>query len=558
MAQACPQVDGEDHPERLPEAGLKALGLLPLAVPVLFLAVGLALAAQHTILEEWDGALHIFAASEIAQGAGYTGWASHFWPPLFPLLILALSPLMTAFAAGKLISVVAAALLLLVSYYLALELSGSRKVALASQLLLATNPLFVGASFQCENHMLDSLLYVSAILLLIVSLREKKMRWFLTAGVCAGLASLSRYTSMSVVPAGILAILWLTRPRANHAFTGRRRLAACGAFVLGFLIIEAPWFYLNYRATGSVVGTWQYLNIGLSVMPRVWPITRMQWWWLYQSQIHSIGDIIAASRLEYLTNFAATLRAATVMVLHDNGCLGLPGIAGVLTLPWLLPRRRVIASRWMVPGLAAVCYVALVCQAFVFGEVFLSFSMLLGTATVLLLRRLAQLAPWPPQIRTGVVAVVLLALLAGNLGHSNRNALQYLHNITDDGALTKTTEITRVLQSDPQIGSKYLMTLHGARAYYAGSGYLCLPLYFWGDDPVALVTYGGLPEAVRRWAPRYPFRPMVDRADYLIFDEAAQRYLPQFSYLMNPKTERVPRTWKVIYAAPGVVAWKVR
>ena len=103
MAQACPQVDGEDHPERLPEAGLKALGLLPLAVPVLFLAVGLALAAQHTILEEWDGALHIFAASEIAQGAGYTGWASHFWPPLFPLLILALSPLMTAFAAGKLI-----------------------------------------------------------------------------------------------------------------------------------------------------------------------------------------------------------------------------------------------------------------------------------------------------------------------------------------------------------------------------------------------------------------------------------------------------------------------
>ncbi|MHB8994503.1 MAG: ArnT family glycosyltransferase [Armatimonadota bacterium] len=556
MAQAYPQVDGEDHAERPRVAGLQALRLLPLAVPLVFLAVGLALASQHTILEEWDGALHIFAARELAQGAGYTGWASHFWPPLFPLLILALSPLMTAFAAGKLISVLAAALLLLVSYYLAVELSGSRKVALASQLLLATNPLFVGASFQCENHMLDSLLYVSTILLLIVSLRKGKMRWFLAAGVCAGLAGLSRYTSMSLIPAGVLAILWLTRPRANHFLTGRRRLAACGTFVLGFLIIQAPWFYLNYRATGSVVGTWQYLNIGLSVMPRVWPITRVQWWWLYQSQIHSIGDIIAASRLEYLANFAATLRAAVVMVLHDNGWLGLPGLAGVLALPWLMARRKALAGRWMAPVIAAICYVALVCQAFVFGEVFLSFSVLLGITALLLLRRLAHLAPAP--VQTGAVAFVLLALLAGNVAHSNRNTLQYLHNVADDGALTKTAEITRVLQSDPQIGSRYLMTLHGARAYYAGSRYMCIPLYFQNDDPAALVTYGGLTEAVRRWAPRHPFRPMVDRADYLVFDEAAQHYLPQFAYLLDPATKRVPKTWKAIYAAPGVVVWRVR
>jgi 4-amino-4-deoxy-L-arabinose transferase-like glycosyltransferase len=525
---------------------------------LLFLAVALVLGARHTVLEEWDGAQYIFAAREMAQGAGYSGWASHFWPPLFPLLILALSPLMSAFAAGKLISVIAAALLLLVSYYLAVELSGNRKVALASQLLIATSPLFVGASFQCENHMLDSLFYVSAILLLIVSLRKRKMRRFMAAGACAGLAGLSRYTSLSFVPAAIVAILRLRQSRSSHPLTPKRKLAACTAFAASFLLVEGPWLIANHRLNGSPIATWQYLNVGLSVMPRVWPITRMQWWWLYQEQIRSLDGVIAASQLGYLGNLMATLRAAEAMVRHDNGWIGLPGLLGILALPWLLPGDKAIVSRWRIPVIAAACYVALVCQAFVFGEVFLSFSVLLGIAATLLLRRLAQLPSWPTRVRMGAVAVVLLALLAGNVAQSSRNTAEYLQNTGDDGELVGTPEITRILQADPQISDKYVMALHGGRAYYAGSRYLCIPLYFRGDDPVALVTYGGLPEAVRHWAPRYPFRPMVDRADYLIFDSAALRYLPQFSYLMDPRTRRVPTRWKAIYAAPGVVAWKVR
>ena len=406
--------------------------------------------------------------------------------------------------------------------------------------------------------MLDSLFYVSALTLLIVSVRTGRMRWFIAAGACAGLAGLSRYTSLSFVPAALVAIFWLARSRGSNPLSLRRRLAACAAFAATFLLVEAPWLVANYRLNGSPIATWQYLNVGLSVMPRVWPITRMQWWWLYQERIHSLGGVIAASRLEYLGNFAATVRAAEAMVRHDNGWIGLPGLLGVLALPWLLPRRGALLSRWLIPVIAAACYVALVCQAFVFGEVFLSFSVLLGIAGMLLLRRLAQLRSWPTQVRTGAVALVLIVLLAGNLAQSNRNMLQYLHNIDDDGELTKTAPVTRALQADPQISSKYVMALHGSRAYYAGSRYMCVPLYFRNADPVALVTYGGLPEAVRRWAPRYPFRPMVDRADYLIFDSAARRYLPQFSYLMDPQTKRVPKTWKAIYAAPGVVAWKVR
>lgn len=557
MTQAFHRIESEDHLEVRPQAGLSPLRLLPLLLPVLFLVVGLALAAQHTILEEWDGAQYIFAAREMAQGAGYSGWASHFWPPLYPLLIIWLSPLMGAFAAGKLISVVSASLLLLIAYYLAVELSGSRKIALASQLLLATNPLFVGASFQCENHLLDSLFYVSAILLLIVSLRTGKMRWFIAAGACAGLAGLSRYTSMSFVPAALVAILWLTRPCGTYTLGLKRRLAACAGFVLSFLLIESPWLVANYRLNGSPIATWQYLNVGLSVMPRVWPINRMQWWWLYQEQFHSLGGVIAASRLQYLANFAATTKAAAVMVLHDNGWIGLPGMLGILALPWLLGKQKHLATRWMVPVIAAACYVGLVCQAFVFGEVFLSFSVLLGIATMLLMRRSVQ-SIGSAQVRSGAAILALLVLLAGNVAQSHRNITQYLSNIADDGELTGAAAVTQVLRADPQISSKYVMSVHGGRAYYAGSRWMCVPLYFRNNDPVALVTYRGLPEAVRQWAPRYPFRPMVDRADYLIFDKAALQHLPQFSYLMDPQTKRVPKTWKALYAAPGVVAWKVR
>ena len=519
---------------------------VPVAVPLLFLAAGLWLAGRHTLFEEWDGAMQMFGAREISQGMGYTGWASHYWPPLYAVLLLLLSKWTTFFAAGKLISVLSGALLIWVVYLLGTALSGSARVGVVAQALLATNQLFWNTTIQIENHTLAALLFTVAVLVALIALRRQTWPWFAALGAAVGLAGLCRYTNLSLLPAVIVLIFVFVRGRRAWLYS-----LVCGA---AFLAISAPWFYANYRANGSPLATWQYTNIGLSVMPRAWGIPRMSWWWEVQAKFHSIGDIIRATPTGYVRNFLAVSRDMVRLVLALLGAMGVTGLTGAVGLPWLVERRK-----WLPLWLAAAGYLLLVCQAFVYGVVVMPFVGFLALTTALLAQHLVR-RPWPQwtRYRYGAVAAALVLLLGANLYVSYGNLSAYLRDTEDMGEMIAAEAVGSALRGgDAQIASKYVMAVNPARAYYSGSRYMCLPLYFRSDDPVALVTYRGLAPEVLNWAPRYPFRPMVNRADYLIFDEAAKRFLPQYAYLMDPHTQRVPPNWEVRCREPGVVVWKI-
>jgi len=229
------------------------------------------------------------------------------------------------------------------------------------------------------------------------------------------------------------------------------------------------------------------------------------------------------------------------------------GLAGALCLPWLVERRQ-----WLPLWLAAAGYLLLVCQAFVYGVVVMPFVGFLALTTALLARHLVR-DPWPQwtRYRYGAVAAALVLLLGTNVYASYGNLSTYLKDTKDMGEMIGAEAVGMALRGDRGIQDKYVMAVNPCRAYYTGSRFMCLPLYFKSDDPVALVTYRGLKPEVLNWAPRYPFRPMVNRADYLIFDEAAKRFLPQYAYLMDPQTKRVPANWEVRCREPGVVVWKI-
>lgn len=522
----------------------------PFVLPLLFLVVGLWLADRHTLFEEWDGAMQAFAAREIGAGLGYTGWASHYWPPLFAVLLLLGSKFTSYFVAGKVISVVSGALLLWVIYRVGHELTGSARVGVVAQALLATNQLFLNTSIQVENHTLAALLFTVAVLAALVAFRRQTWGAFALLGVAVGLAGLARYTNLSLIGAlVVLAVLFL---RGRKAWLGVSVAAAA------FLIVSMPWFVANTCANGSPLATWQHTNIGLSVMPRAFGITRVQWWWDLQSQYHSVGDLLRATPGGYVRNFAHTLLDFARLVLQFLGPLGVLGAAGALLLPWLLPRRVIFPERLgcLTLWLAAAAYLALVCQAFVYGVVLMPFVGFLALTTAVLAQRLTRPRLLP-------VALGLALLLAANVYFSYGNLTQYLSDRSDGGSMVAAADIGEQTEGDEGIQDKYVMAVNPCRAFYAAwstgapSRFLCLPLYFQSDDPVALVTYRGLSDTVKQWAPRYPFQTPAGRADYLIFDEAAKGFLPQYAYLMDPNTKRVPQNWEARCVEPGVVVWRI-
>ena len=136
-------------------------------IPLLFLLVVLFASYFHDTFEEWDGVMQFFAGKEIVTGFGYNGWTSHFWPPLYSLLIGLGALLMPGFQAAKAISIIASVATLLIAYHFAFELSGNKKVGLLTQLFLFLNPLFIVSAMQAENHMIDTLFFVSATFLLL-------------------------------------------------------------------------------------------------------------------------------------------------------------------------------------------------------------------------------------------------------------------------------------------------------------------------------------------------------------------------------------------------------
>ena len=56
-------------------------------IPLLYAVILIPLFFLHDTFEEWDGVMQFFAGREILTGFGYNGWTSHFWPPLYSLLI---------------------------------------------------------------------------------------------------------------------------------------------------------------------------------------------------------------------------------------------------------------------------------------------------------------------------------------------------------------------------------------------------------------------------------------------------------------------------------------
>lgn len=521
-----------------------------LLIPLFYGGCMAIVAHQHQLFADFDGAMHYFSGKDIYNGNGYRGWGSHFWPPLYPLLTGMLARWMDGAEAGKLISVVSAALLLWVAHRFVYKLSGNNIIACLAQLLIATNYTFVLLSIKSENHMIDSLFYVWAILLLLQSLdKEAGSRYFLVGLVC-GLAGLSRYTSYSLVPAFILTLFCFYPPR---------RAVLSVAFLLGgFILVSAPWWFINYQYNGSPLSTWQYMNIGAGVFSG--KISKWWWYWAGIDTVRSVADIFLQAPVAYAANFLRNIIKSIYLIIFKSQLTGMICLASLgyfIFSQYTMYRTSLLRGRLFLPVLIALaCYILLVSQAFVFSEVFLSWLVLVVIYGTFAIYRLNPgIRFFGPSYRPVMLAVIIL-MVGFDVFYTNWQLNRYMNNVS---GLEENGQVVAAIKAhDSNLDQKLVMSFHPARAYYLGSAFIMLPPYYEGDVN-GLVSFRGMSFKVKDHAPRFPSTIDVNdlKVDYLIYDKRAVDCLPQFAFLLDRNSSRIPSNFQLVYLSAGVAVYKI-
>jgi tetratricopeptide (TPR) repeat protein len=213
---------------------------------------------------------HIDAARYGVVGPGYeVALALAGWVVRDPLL------------AAELIAVLSATAALLLWFHL-LALRGGGRLALLAMLFLAVHPTFIRYGFSATTDALALMLQAAALFLLLAA---SGTRAPLLAGMVAGLAFLTRYSAIVLLPAGLVAVA------AGGTLQARRGRAAL-LFALGFAAPVVPWTAWSL-AHGARFASQLHHNIAYDVFARsrgmVWDDYQEQ----LQPQFRSLWDVIA-------------------------------------------------------------------------------------------------------------------------------------------------------------------------------------------------------------------------------------------------------------------------
>jgi hypothetical protein len=523
-------------------------------IPLAYAITMVLLSPLHSVFSEWGGVLQYFSGKEILAGQGYNGWVSHFWPPLYSLLVGLASTVLDPFFAGKVISILAASGLLFVSYHLARLLADKERIGLWSQVFLATNPIFFTNAMFAHNHMLDAFCFVSSLFLFLKYYENASRYGLLIAGLVSGLAGLARYQSYVL----LFMPFWL------FVFQ-RPRPAAFGAafFYAGFGLINMPWWYYNAMHNGSPLSSWNYLNVAVGAIP-IKSDYRFQMLWRSagMSDINGFFDVLRDFPTSYVRNFINNLASSIQLLVNYGGALAL------LVIPALFEIYAVLSQKQAVVLFSVMALsVALVSQAFVNPWYFLPWISLVIIMCVVFsfnyYSKLQEKYLFLKRHHLGRISFGLL--IAINLIFTGVQLRRFAREETLYRPLAEAKQVARAMKSyDPHIEIKKVMAIDPGRAFYAGSKYIMTPLEYNGTVE-EFVSYRGLSDRQKRFVARYPSQ-MPDKelkADYLVYTRPLEhpwdlQDLSQFSFLLNPESEEIPKNFRRVYLSQNVAVYEIR
>jgi 4-amino-4-deoxy-L-arabinose transferase-like glycosyltransferase len=185
------------------------------------------------------------------QGYSFTGYSDVHHTPAYPLLSGAFYLLTRNLELASDICYLLFGVLLLIPVYLLAKEMYRREVGYISVALLAiypavaTAPLFWGTLTEPPYYFF----VYTGLLMTLLAMRRERASFYALAGVCFGLAYLTRPEAIAylAIGGGILALVKFGEKRLFE----RATLVGLSLYVAGFLLFFVPYAYYVYRETGS-------------------------------------------------------------------------------------------------------------------------------------------------------------------------------------------------------------------------------------------------------------------------------------------------------------------
>ncbi len=205
-----------------------------------------------------DDAYYFGGALRLAQGHGFTEpylWnyldsptglphPSHlYWMPLTSVVAAAsMAAFGQSFAAARLPLVLLASLLPLMAYAIAMQLTGVRRQALAAGLITIFSGFYPAFWGTTDSFALFAVTGAGTLLAIGRGMQTGRWQWWLTAGVGAGLAYLTRADGLLLLAVALFFAL-TSRPYPHTP-----------VLFFGYFLVTLPWFIRNIQVAGSPFG----------------------------------------------------------------------------------------------------------------------------------------------------------------------------------------------------------------------------------------------------------------------------------------------------------------
>ena len=444
---------------------------------------------NHQVFGEWDGVMHYFSGKHLIENGVYIGWASHFWPPLQPLLLTLGDPFQT----GKIVSVVSGVITLISIYFISDFYLKNPKKSIMVVLYVFSTTIFVETFTLVENHALETAFFMLGYLIFLHAREKNSVYFFVWCGGVVALAGLSRYTSYALALSLAMAIFF--EKRSLNSFKNTFYFSMC------FILISSLWWVPNYFLNGSPLHTWQYLNIG----KEVFPAESNQFLWWHQKDIHSLTALILSFPSEFLSNFKKNIFQGLFLIGSHLNSFEITSFIGLALFSVFVAKNKIfkefVCLNWPV-FLVSVIFLLITSLAF-------NFTLALAPIIILVTTSIVVFTLNKSSRTFSVVVLFALINIAGSFVYMNT----FLAKEKTDGAqLTDLNEINDILLKEAK-SKAVLASVNPARAYYSGIHWVMSPL----GGKVSLCDFidYNLPSKVVNYAPKVPVDSSDLKIDYL-------------------------------------------
>ena len=201
------------------------------------------------------------------------------------------------FLAGKLISVVSAAIGLRVLGGLLRRLFNPM-TGICGMLFVAANPGFAGFAFRAGTDMFFWMLFAASLAFIFPKDPSRFRPWIL-AGVLGGVAWLTRYNGLAVVPVAALSAMLTVRPI-------RRMAQVLLVFLLTWSAFMIPWAVFLWQRTGDPFWNSNYLNIAIEIYADS-PSMAQQGRFMTAVGFESLGEVWAVQPTRFLATMGSNI-----------------------------------------------------------------------------------------------------------------------------------------------------------------------------------------------------------------------------------------------------------